>query len=993
MSSFRLPVILRHALTLCALLACGIAAAQEAAGTPFSTVRNWRQQDGLPTNEITALCLDRQGYLWIATSVGLTRFDGTRFLNHHYPAAGSARPSGFAAIVADATADSLWAAPFEGGLLRLERGRFTPQTLPAHYTNHRVARLFVAADRALWIAFEGGDVMRLLGDHHEIFGERDGLGPRRSTQLASDGRGRVWLANGAQLAFYADGSLHPVPLEGVTDQLRLASSRTDGPWILSRGWLRKIVDGKVGLKVEVNSGFNARSVQALVEDAQGAVWTGTRSRGVRRLTFPEEKSDLIFETPEDIGVLLEDREGNIWVGANGNGLIRIRPGMVRRFDKTQGLLESHTLGLCEDHAGTLWIANRDGGLAYLNEQGRARTLSAPKGRDTFSARSVAPLGPDGVLVTTSYGLKRATRHGFVAPDNPAAPPPPPSGHGEMRITHAARNGDFWTVLHPGVIGRLRDGQWRTFDARDGLKPGGVQAITEDAQGRLWVGTESSMLFYLEHERFIAVPTVAPVHVIHFDDTGTGWIGTDGAGLVRLDDPTGRTLTERHGLPSNNLTQVMSDHRGNLWFGSPQGIFQVTRLQLDQFFAGKIDRVDATQLRADEGVTEAIGASAHQPSAWRSRDGVLWFATRQGVVAIHPQQEKVTRTPLLTQLETVRTPEAQWPATNPITIPALSRTVELEYSILCLSTPDRVRARVRLEGYEEDWTTADARGVARYTRLPPGEYHFVVEAHLTGVPGSSSQLRVPIIVLAAWWQTLWFRLGVAAFALLLGVLAARAWSHRRLQARLAKLESESTLERERARIARNIHDDLGAGLTRISLLTQSAQRENDRAQLDKIYTTVSALTQSMDEIVWAVNPQHDDLESVANYIIAFAQSFLSDAGIRARVSLPDFLPRHILTAQHRHHLFLSCKEALHNVAKHAHATEVSLHLNVAGNELTIVIADNGHGFASPDATTPGRNGLANLRARLAELGGTCTINSTPAGTTLTFTAPLPPPPAL
>ncbi|WP_438482348.1 two-component regulator propeller domain-containing protein [Oleiharenicola lentus] len=761
--------------------------------------------------------------------------------------------------------------------------------------------------------------------------------------------------------------------------------------MLSHGLLRKIIDGKVGLQLPLSNGFNGRSVQALLEDNQGVVWIGTRAQGVHRLRLPDGKSEAVFEIPEDAGVMLQDGDGNIWIGSNGHGLLRVRGGTVRRFDKEHGLLERHTLGIAEDNAHTIWIANRDGGLAYINEQRRVRTLAAPKGRDTFSARSLAPFGSEGVLVTTSFGLLRATRDGFLPPDAPSAPPPPPGIVGEMRVTYLAKNGDFWAVLQPGALGRLRNGAWQVFDFNAGLTHGRVQAISEDSQGQLWIGTETSHLFRFENERLVPapLPIEAPVQSIHFDPTGTGWIGTATAGVLQIGSPPGRQLGERHGLPSNNIGQVLSDHLGNLWFGSPKGIFKVARAELDQFFSGKIDRVDATQLTSDEGVNEAIGAVAHQPSAWKSHDDVLWFATRQGVIAVDPRREHVATTPLLARVETARTEHRGLPATASIEVPALSRALTLEYSVLCLSNPDRVRARFRLEGYEDNWTPVDARGLAHYTRLPPGEYTFVLNAHLSGVAGSASEIRQPIIVLAAWWQTLLFRLGIIALILLLGVLAARAWSHRRLRAKLAKLESETALERERTRIARNLHDDLGAGLTRISLLTQTASQHNKAGQLDRIYSAVSELTQSMDAIVWAVNPQHDDLESVANYIVEFAQGFLADAGLRARVVLPDYLPHYTLTAQHRHHLFLSCKEALNNCVKHAQATEISLAFTVENNRLQIVITDNGRGFPSSPPESPRGNGLANLRARMADLGGTCEISVAPSGgTALTFDVPLP-----
>lgn len=961
---------------------------------PAYSHRSWQRADGLPANEITDLAQDRHGYLWVATAAGLVRFDGSRFLAFAHAPGGPLVAQGLAAIAADPAADVLWAAPLSGGLIRHQGGRFEPQRLPGRPADQRIARLQVAADGALWIALEGGEVMRLQGDRAEVFGAPDGLALKRSAFLARDGAGRMWVASDTRLFRYETGRLQPMALPGVNDELRLASARQDGPWVLGRGWLHQLVPDAPSRKIKVNSGFNARSVQALIEDSSGAIWTGSRARGLRRLTLPGEESDLVVGDPEEITALLEDRAGNIWVGSNGGGLLRVRPAVLRHFDRTSGLLESHTLGVCEDDTGTLWIANRDGGLAYIDPQGRTRTLEPPRVWETFSVRSVSPAPGGGVWVATTHGLLRATKQGLVAADDPSAPPPPPH-YGQMRVSLTARTGDLWVALEPSRLGRLRDGRWQVFTEADGLGAGVMQALAEDDRGVLWVGTEYGRLYRQEGERFTEVARAVPenaggIQAIHFDALGRGWIGTGAAGLLRLHDAEPRPLGERHGLPSGSITQIMSDEEGDLWLGSPQGIFHVRRAELDRFFAGELAQVHALMPGVDEGLAEVSGTPGYQPSVWKGRNGLLWFATREGVVVLDPKREKAANDPLPVRIDTVRADGALWPTGAPVRLPSRVRTVEVDYSVLCLTTPSRVRAQVRLRGFDDSWQPADLRGPVRYTRLPPGTYRFEVRALLAGAPEPVSRVSLPITVAAAWWQTLWFRVGVGLLVLVAGIAAARAWTHRRLRLQRAELERATALERERARIARNIHDDLGSGLTRISLLTQAADTADARVRLDRIYRTVSDLTQSMDEIVWAVNPKNDNLEGFANYLVEYAQGFLSDAGIRCRVEVPAMLPPHPLPAQFRHHLFLSCKEALNNVVKHAQATQVAVEMRVADEKLVIALADNGRGLggASPGAGAPGgHDGLANMRSRLAALGGSCELTSSPGGTTVTFTAPL------
>jgi signal transduction histidine kinase len=241
-----------------------------------------------------------------------------------------------------------------------------------------------------------------------------------------------------------------------------------------------------------------------------------------------------------------------------------------------------------------------------------------------------------------------------------------------------------------------------------------------------------------------------------------------------------------------------------------------------------------------------------------------------------------------------------------------------------------------------------------------------------------------------WQTWWF----AAGATLAGIGAVggtvRYVTRRRLWQKMEHLERQRALEKERSRIAKDIHDYLGASLTRIMLLSQSnsTELEDSRqiaAHLEKIYLTARELTRAMDEIVWAVSPHHDTLDSLVTYLGKFAQDFLSVAKIRCRLDVPMQLPVWPLTAEMRHNLFLAFKEALNNVVKHASATEVHISLVLAESNFFLSVEDNGKSFdpASSGGTAAG-NGLTNMRKRMEAIGGKCQIDSvTGKGTTVKF----------
>ncbi|HYG35931.1 MAG TPA: triple tyrosine motif-containing protein, partial [Clostridia bacterium] len=328
------------------------------------------------------------------------------------------------------------------------------------------------------------------------------------------------------------------------------------------------------------------------------------------------------------------------------------------------------------------------------------------------------------------------------------------------------------------------------------------------------------------------------------------------------------------------------------------------------------------------------------------------------------------------------------------IPPGQQRFQFRYTGLSFMAPDKVRFKYRLEGLEQDWTDAGSGRVAEYSYLPPGDYNFrVIACNNDGVWSEMGDV-LAFSVTPWFWQTWWFQAASAvsgAAAVGLGVL----WgTRRRVHRKLELLERQRALERERARIARDIHDDLGASLTRITLLSQSVRSEVESqpetaAEVDQIYSTARELTRAMDEIVWAVNPKHDTLDSLVTYLGRFTQQYLSAAGLRCRLDVPVSLPPWALTSEVRHNVFLAVKEALHNVVKHARATEVRLSLQLEPNGFTLVIADNGVGFHFCDpslrstATLPAQGlrlasgqGLLNMRKRLEEIGGCCEWSTAP-----------------
>ena len=963
---------------------------------PTYSLREWHVQDGLPHEEVYGLAQDRTGYLWIGTTGGLVRFDGAYF-QPATPAGISFSKSSRVLRMVDVPDLGLLMASERGGLWIGDGATIREASLPGLPPNVAVVSMFKEPGGAVWLVCSDGPIVRHHAGKVESFAAPAGFDPKRTAFFASDSRGRTWIASRTFLGYCEDRRLEPAGLDLAGSEFRVASSRTGGPWIVTRDRVHRLEGDSLNAGLPIPPLVGAHYVRALLEDREGTLWIGTRSQGL--WVIAPDRCVQIATPQEDVTALVEDSEGTLWVGMNGGGLARIRPKSLRLYNKEAGLLDNYTFTICEDRDGVMWLGNRDGGVARIRE-GAVETIAPRPDWPAFSAMSLSSDGAGHIWVSGALTLFRIQLGRDERMERLQFIPPMPSA----RVTFVDRRGDLWISHDPDRIGRVRAGRLETFGRDDGLDGSELRCVSEDGAGRIWFGTAGGGLFRFVDGRFVIEPFDRPPHLgaiqaILVEDGGPLWLATDGNGLGAIVGGRYRELTTAHGLLDDSLSQIMPDGLGYFWFASSRGVFRVSRRELDDWLEGRIQGVHAIDLGVEEGLKGMACLGMFQPAACRSRDGRLWFATRRGVLTFDPATA-IRETPpppvFINEIIHDDRPLTLDPD-RPLRLSADMRKIAFRFAVLCFSAPERVQVRYRLHGFDDDWMTDGAGRMATYPALPPRDYRLHVIASNGDGVWNEQGATLAFTVVPLWWQTWWFR-GGALLSLVGAVsLVVRKWSHRRLTQRLERLERESAIARERSRIARNIHDDLGASLTQISLLTQCARRDAAPANvsyIDRIHETVTEITRSMDEIVWAVNPRHDNLESLVGYLGNYAQNLLTMAGIRCRLDLPDVVPAVDLTSQRRHTLYLCFKEALNNILKHAGADEVSIAMQMAANEVCVTITDNGHGLSpSPVVVDPNRacggQGLENIRRRMAGIGGSGEIAAAPSqGTRVTLAFPLP-----
>jgi signal transduction histidine kinase len=379
---------------------------------------------------------------------------------------------------------------------------------------------------------------------------------------------------------------------------------------------------------------------------------------------------------------------------------------------------------------------------------------------------------------------------------------------------------------------------------------------------------------------------------------------------------------------------------------------------------------------------------------------LWFSTLKGVVVVNPKKDAAEAAAPTVLLEEVLVDGSPSEANQPINIrgtkmpglqiPPGKHRLELHYTGPSFDAPERLRFRYLMEGLDPGWVEAGTERSAVYNYVPPGGYRFRVTASNGDGAWNESGAEISLSVSPFFWQTWWFTSlsALAVVSLVGGVF--RYLGKRKLQRRLAQVEQERALERERARIARDLHDDLGSSLARISRLSGlvKADKENP-AQVEthagKIFDSADETVRALEEIVWAVRPGSDTLQSLVEYIAHFANELFDGNSTRCRLDLPHDLPALPLAPDVRHNIFLIVKEALTNTLKHSQAHEVRVQAKAAGNAIEIAVEDDGKGFVPQEKpSSDKRNGLVNMAQRAESIGGKLDLSSIPGrGTTVRF----------
>ncbi len=946
--------------------------------------RLWQREDGLPHNAVQAVAQTPDGYLWVGTQDGLARFDGTEFEPVELPGTHPKRHWINALLAAPDGA--LWIATGGDGIYEFQHGRFTRHSL-SNRADATVLSLLRDAEGGVWAGTRGGTV-RLQDGRVEHFPNSRALTVDTARALALDDGGQIWVGVAGSLMQVTNGVVAAQFTEATGLPNRfirvLCRDREGNLWIGSNGGISRFREGRFE-HFSKSDGLPDNNVTAIYEDRRGQLWIGTAGGLCRRVNEKFHIKTLPDGEPYDqIYSFIEDREGNLWVGSK-EGLARLTVQQFSTFTSRHGLAHNNIISVLEDRRDALWVGTWGGGLHRFHN-GQVEVFSSanwPLMRNNLilalheAKDGSLWFGTDynGGLYRLADGILSHFTHKDGLSSN------------AIRDMQEDRYGALWVGTSSKVF-KKRGDRFFHYKQSDGLANDHVRCIAKGAGGWLWVGTEGGLSLW-QNGTFTSYTTADGLSDnmilgLYADADRALWIGTQQGGLNRFKDGQFTAYRKEHGLFSDQVLEIVEDDSGRLWMTCNRGVFRVSKAHLEQFDRKEIKTIPCEAFGKADGMVSPVCVGIAKPSSWKTRDGRLWFATSKGLVATDPDftVEKNTVAPPVVIKRVLAEKQEVFPSSaKSIGIGPGRGELEFHYAALSFRAPERTRFFYQLEGLDAGWVDAGNRRTAYYNNVPPGRYAFRVKAANEDGVWNETGAELEITLEPRFWQTWWFAglLWLTSAGVVAG--GARFITRRRMKQKLLRLKQEHALERERSRIARDIHDDVGANLTQISLLSELVRRDiaepkKALSHAEKIALSAREVVEAMDEIVWAVNPKNDDLGRMAAYVFQHAEQFLKVSGIRCRLDRPDTLPGIPVSADVRHNVFLVVKEALNNIVKHSGATEVWLRLSFANGLLKMAIEDNGKGFNPDQAGDAFGNGLANMRRRLEEVGGCLEMKSAP-----------------
>jgi ligand-binding sensor domain-containing protein len=932
------------------------------AQTTRYTRTTWRSQDGLPENVVQSLAQDRDGYLWVGTTGGLTRFDGAQFTPLNEDTAQTLPVNSIYCLLI-ARDNTLWAGTDGGGLLHVSSsGAIKTFAAPDGLTDSFVHSLYEDSSGRLWVGTAGGLFLR--EGERLVRTDPPGVAGGTDVQAIAEDRQHHIFAGSSRLIALGAGRVREIPFPGNDghDQIRSVLVAADGSlWIgTDRGLLRQ-ENGRLQRVAEIEG-----SVRTLRQTSDGTIWIGTIGKGLWAYLdgsftrvghaglFPIETALCVFE----------DADHRVWIGTQ-DGLGRLEKSQISLVPLPTSNNDYGTIAGAPN--GDVWMVTQ---APFRVSDGVAKLMNFP-GLNHLPIRSVYRAKDGSTWVGTdghgAYHLAGSTLRKSNGPRHYSIP-------NFIRGFLESRRGEIWVATNAGLYRITAKGTDR-YGVEDGLAHFNIKSLFEDRNGDLWIGTDQGLSRW--HDGAFVQDTATgalrteKVWSILQDRRGTMWFGTRDHGLFRYRDNRVEQYSTTQGLVSDIVYQLLQDRTGRFWISGGETISSMTEEALDGDSPHRNTTLSATLYRmpyGDDGV-ELLGGRFL--SGYLAPDDSVWFPTNRGAAHVIASGAGVEGTPVVRIVGIMRD-GVTVPMTPGLQLPAGTARLAFSFAPLFLGPQGGVRFRYILEGFDHDWLPVGSGHAAIYTNLPAGSYRFRVQSFDVSHPERITEATVDFKQRPFVYQLWWFRLGCILAALGCGLLA--------YSVHLRKVRTRFALVlEERGRLAREMHDTVIQGCTGVSMLLEAiaSQRNGVSEDGDLLVVARTQMRETIDEArraVWDLRRNEGEEFDLPYSLAALAEQATRAFGIPVVCERVD--PMNGIPGSTGHELLMVAREAIANAGTHAHPDWIRISASLEGLDLTVTIIDNGAGFierAMPDSTGE-HYGLVGMRERMYRIGGTLLVRS-------------------
>jgi signal transduction histidine kinase/ligand-binding sensor domain-containing protein len=973
----------------------------------------WTSEKGFPGGSVAAIAQTPDGYLWIGTDKGLTRFDGLTFrvVKNANPAS---FPIGPVQALQTDSQGNLWILLQSTNILRYRDGRFE---LGHDQAQFGITAIGTGQNGGILFSSLAFGALTYSGGKFEIFPATpndmtnsssataapagDTLSTRLAwstsiashrladpnsavTSMAETADGKIWLGTRDKGLFYmVDGRVSAVPEQQSRKVTSLLPLPNGNLWIGTEdGVLEE--SGSNFTQAQVPPALRHVNVSAMLRDRDSNIWLATTAGLIR-----VNGSEVSFAGSESTTALFEDREGNLWAGTP-RGIERLRDSVFVTY--SLGDLQTESGGpIYVDAGGRTWFAPFDGGLHWLKD-GRSEAV-ANDGLSRDVVYSIAGHNEDLWIGRQREGLTHL-RYDRGTISTKTYTQADGLSQNSVYAVYQARDGSVWAATLSGGVNHYRDGRFKTYTTGNGLASDTVTSIAEDADGAMWFATLNGLNELSKDQwKLFSVQNGMPaddVNCLLADSAGILWVGTS-SGLAFVKSSQVQVPAYTSSSLHEPILGLAEDRDGWLWIATSN---QVLAAKRDKLLAGDISDADVREFGLQDGLRGVEGVK-RQRSVFADSFGRVWFSMNRGISAVNAARAIANTAPAIVHIDGLSADGNAIDVQQSVRIPPGGHRITFGYSGLSLSVPERVRFRYKLDGFDHNWSDPVSTREAAYTNLGAGSYRFRVIASNSDGLWNSVESSLPFEIRPMFWQTWWFRICALLFLMLAVLLF--------LRLRVVRLTRQMNLlfeERlaERTRIARELHDSLLQGFQGLMFRLQAVRNllpehpseavEALDVALDRADQAITEGRGTVEDLRHSPVVNHDIVEALGALGQELAPTQNNNGTALFRV-LVEGKPRD-LDPILRDDIYRIAREALRNAFRHAKAQNIEAEITYGQSQFCLRVRDDGDGI-DPKIFRQGHRaghwGLPGMRERAEQVGGHLEVWSEyGAGTEVELTVP-------